>query len=46
MTNNSENLKADCMISIKDEDFIALASGTVKPQQVQFDLTIIWLILF
>lgn len=34
ITSNSDNIKADCMITIKDDDFVGLASGTAKPQQV------------
>ena len=30
------NVRADCTISIKDEDFVSLASGTANPQQVSF----------
>lgn len=29
-----QNIKANCTIIIKDEDFVSLASGTGKPQQV------------
>jgi len=31
---NPQNVKADCTIMIKDEDFVSLASGTGKPQQM------------
>jgi len=34
ITSNSDNIKADCMITIKDDDFVGLASGTAKPQQM------------
>lgn len=33
---NPQNVKADCTIMIKDEDFVSLASGTGKPQQVSY----------
>jgi len=45
MTDKSDDeLKsmADCMITCKDEDFIALASGTGNPQQVTFKTTILF----
>ena len=42
IASNSENVKADCMITIKDEDFVGLASGTAKPQQVKFNLNNIY----
>ena len=32
----NEEIKADCTIMIKDEDFISLASGSGNPQQVRF----------
>lgn len=32
-----DGLKADCTISIKDEDFIGLASGTANAQQVSIN---------
>lgn len=30
----NENVKADCNITISDEDFVKLASGNANPQQV------------
>lgn len=30
----SENVKAECNITISDEDFVSLASGKANPQQV------------
>ena len=32
--NPNEEIKAECTITIKDDDFISLASGTGNPQQV------------
>jgi hypothetical protein len=32
--NPNEDIKAECTIMIKDDDFISLASGSGNPQQV------------
>ncbi len=42
---NPQNVKADCTIMIKDEDFVSLASGTGKPQQVSCFLLRLQLLL-
>lgn len=34
-----QNVKADCTIIMKDEDFVGLATGTANPQQVRYSNT-------
>jgi 3-hydroxyacyl-CoA dehydrogenase/3a,7a,12a-trihydroxy-5b-cholest-24-enoyl-CoA hydratase len=41
-----DGLKADCTISIKDEDFIGLASGTANAQQVSNEIKILRLLSY
>ena len=38
LTNHSDKdeVKAECTITISDQDFVSLASGTANPQQVLY----------